>query len=198
MSGCRMSLLTGIKVGLVAVGMLCILAGARLAIPTLIQAGMGSIGLGLIVVGAEAMVTRRIKTGREGGIIAAYGGWAAVFYGIVLLWIGMALIAGAVVFFTGTEQTIVHATIRRPGSALLNLSFLLLAVSGIVLTGFVEARPAAAADRWLRALSVLLQLIPGLILLFLALALLALGLLEIVSPATFDGLGGRFLETLLL
>ena len=97
MRGCQMSLVTGIQAGLVGMGALCLVAGARLDIPTLLQAGMGSIGLGLMVIGGEAMVTRRIVRGREGGTLVAYGGWAAVFYGIVLMWIGMALIGARLI-----------------------------------------------------------------------------------------------------
>ena len=39
-------------------------------------------------------------------------------------------------------------------------------------------------------------MLPGVILLMLGLSALGLGLLEIVAPTLFDGLGGGFLEVL--
>ena len=185
-------------VGSIAAGILCIIGGDRLPSPTLLQVGLGLIGFGLIASGGEAMVTRRFVLQRWGFGNPAYRGLGAVFNGIVFVWIGLALIAVALVLFTGEEQALVRATIRRPGFALLNLSFLALAASGTELANAIDARRGSAAGWFLRALSALPQSIPGLVLLLLALALLALGLLEIVSPATFDALGGGFLEVLFL
>jgi len=193
-----MSFVTWIWVGLVVVGMLCIGGSEWLSLPLLLQAGLALIGVGLIVGGGEAMVTRRYVASRHGFRDETYRGFGAVLNGIVFVWIGVALIGFGLVLFAGAEQSFVDATIRRPGAALVNFSFLLLAVSGIVFLGPVESQLGPKAGWFLKLLQALLRSIPALILLILALALLALGLLEIVSPATFDELGGGFLEVLFL
>jgi len=193
-----MSFVKWIWIGLIVVGILCIGGSDRFSLPLLLQAGLALIGLGLIVGGGEAMVTRHFVMSRRGFADENYRGWGAVLNGIIWLWIGVALIGFALVLWAGAEQSFVDATIRRPGVALINLSFLLLAVSGITFLGSVESQLGPKANWFVKLFSALLRSIPALILLLLALAFLALGLLEVVSPATFDELGGGFLEVLFL
>jgi hypothetical protein len=74
------------------------------------------------------------------------------------------------------------------------VGFIVLTQAVIVLIGSDEfkdpARNTIIID-WL-----LLRLLPGPILVMLALALLGSGLFEIVAPNAFDALGGKYLEML--
>jgi hypothetical protein len=191
-----LSWVSWVEIALIGAGVLCLIGGNQLSSPLLSRGGLALIGLGLIVVGGEAMVTRRFALRRRRHDGQVYRGLSAILYGIVYLWIGLALVTVSLVVFPGTEQVLLQSLAERPGYALLSLSFLLVAASGIELTGRLHARSDAKTGRFLSAISTLLHSIPGLLLFLLALAIMALGVLEIVSPDTFDELGGGFLEAL--
>jgi len=193
-----MSLVSWIEIALIGLGILGMVGGNRLSSPLLSNGGLALVGIGLIVIGGDAMVTRRYVVRRRGSTDWTYYGLGAVLIGIVFVWVGVVAIAIALVLLSGTEQAFIHHTIRRPGSALLNLSFVVLAASGIVFSGSRYAGSGTGSGPLLKALLVIVHSLPGAILLLLALALLALGVLEMVSPATFDQLGGGFLEVLFL
>ena len=59
-----------------------------------------------------------------------------------------------------------------------------------------EAQSGPGDGRFLNLLATLAHVIPAMILLALGLALLGLGVLDMVAPATFDQIGGGFLKVL--
>lgn len=191
-----MTRVSWIQIGFIVLGVLLMVGGDRLGIPTLLHAGLALIGLGFIVGGGEAIVTRRYALQRRGFSDATYYGPGAVLYGIVLVWIGVWVISVAGVLFLDVGQAVFRSVIRRPGFVMVNVAVVLFASSGVILSGAIETRPGPEAGWFLRLISVVFRSIPAMVMLLLGVALLGLGALEIVAPATFDQMGGGFLELL--
>ncbi len=185
-----------IQIGTIVLGILLIVGGDRLVVPAFLYAGLALIGLGFVVAGGEAMVTRRYVLQRRGSSDATHDGLGAVFYGIILVWIGVWVISVAAVLFLDVGQDVFRSVVRRPGFVMINVAFVLFASSAVILSQTVERQPGSDAGWLVRLISVAFNSIPAIILLLLGLALLSLGALEIVAPVTFDQMGGGFLELL--
>lgn len=191
-----MSKVSWVHIGLIALGVLLMIGGDRLGILALLHGGLTLIGLGFMVGGGGAIVTRRYVLRRRGFSGAAYYGLGALLYGIILVWIGVWVISAAGVLFLDVGQAVFRAVIRRPGFVLVNVAVVVLASGGVALAGPAESQPGQNTGWFLNMISTLAHAIPALLLLVLGLALLGLGVLEITSPATFDQIGGGFLELL--
>jgi hypothetical protein len=180
----------------ILLGLLLVFGGNKLSIPILMDAGIACLGLGSIAVGWEAIFTRHIVIGRRRhGSRQSYSGIPAMMQGVQFNIIGFFLIVFAFMLYQNVDAHAVGIEIaQHPGLLLVMVGFIVLTQAVIVLIGSDEfkdpARNTIIID-WL-----LLRLLPGTILVILALALLGSGLFEIVAPNAFDALGGKYLEML--
>lgn len=185
---------SAVQITFVALGILCALGADRLSMPVLVHIGLVCFGLGGMAVGWEAIVTRQIKLGsRRTGSRQTYSGFPAVLQGIQFNLIGLFLIGAAGITYFNSGSEVAQHFIRRPGIPLLVFGLLALLQSLVMFLGYREIN---TGQGWMVTLNLISsRALPGVILLALGLGLLALGMLEIVAPATFDHLGGDFLET---
>jgi hypothetical protein len=191
-----MSKISRIHIGLIGLGVLLMVGGDRLAVPALLHAGLAVIGLGFIVGGGAAIVTRQYTLPLRKASEATYYGLGAMLYGTVLVWIGVWILSIAGILILDVGQAVFRSVIRRPGFVLVNVAFMMLASGAVVLTSLAGSQSSQGTGRFLNLIQTVFNSIPALILTVLGLALLGLGVLEIVSPATFDQMGGGFLEIL--
>lgn len=115
--------------------------------------------------------------------------------GVQFNFIGFFLIVFAFMLYQNVDTRAVGVQIgRHPGLSLVIVGFIVLTQAVIVLLGSDEFKNPARNNiiiDWF-----LLRLLPGTILVMLALALLGSGLFEIVAPNAFDAMGGKYLEML--
>ena len=175
-----------------ALALAALLAGLNLGWPRLTAIGVLGLGLAALLVGWSAITERRLMFMRSGARIPRerryfiYEGLAAVPYGIALVVLAGALITPASLHFSGTSLGGMRAVVlARPGLALAPLGLLFLFHGLGFLIGFGR-RATSFADRLWIALLHLPARLGALILLAWALALLAIGLVEIASPALFQ------------
>jgi len=188
--------LTVLAIAIGLVGVLFLFLGQRLALNILTYAGFGLMGVVAIVIGLQAIVSRQMvqisRYNRRAN--ETYVGVAAIAEGIIFIMMGFLLIGIALVAYLNSGRELFLHFVRHPGLILLifGLFLLMTAISAIV--GTVEEKEGGLFEVLLNLFAS--RLLPGLILIALATGAIALGLLEIVSPMTFDNLGGGFLEVL--
>lgn len=178
------------------VGALLLFLGQRLALDILTYAGFGVIGVVAILFGLQAAITRQmLQTSRYSRhATETYVGIAAIAQGIILIMIGLLFIGLALVAYLNSGRELFLHFVRHPGLILLIIGLFLMMTAISALVGTVEEKEGGRFEVFLNLLAS--RLLPGLILLVLAAAAIALGLLEISSPQIFDQLGGGFLEVL--
>lgn len=180
----------------ILLGLLLVFGGNKLSIPFLMDAGIVCLGLASIFVGWEAIFTRRIVIGRRRhGIRQSYSGIPAMMQGVQFNFIGFFLIVFAFMLYQNVDVHAVGIEIaQHPGLPLIVVGVIVLTQAVIVLLGSDEFKDPTRNNiivDWF-----LLRLLPGTILVMLALALLGSGLFEIVAPNVFDAIGGKYLEML--
>jgi hypothetical protein len=153
-------------------------------------------GVVAIVIGLQAIITRRIVQVSRYNRYAdeTYVGVAAMAQGFIFIMMGFLFIGIAVVAYLNSGRELFLHFVRHPGLILLIFGLFLLLTATSAVVGTVEEKEGERFEVLLNLLTS--RLLPGLILFTLAAVVLALGLLEIASPATFDQLGGGFLEVL--
>jgi hypothetical protein len=144
--------------------------------------GLGLIGIGISLLGLESIVTREaIFTYEESNNQETYTGFSAILWGACFVLIGLGVLGGVIVHVSGVSAAVVDHLGRHPGWALVYAGAIAItfAIPGII--GSHEERQSKLA---------LLGSVPGRIFwLFIAagaLCALALGVLELVTPAGFD------------
>lgn len=185
-----------VELAVFAGGVLVALAGQRLDDASLTYLGIALCGGAGVVIGLEAIIKRRVvlpsryyRYGSE-----TYLGIAAFAQGIQLILIGGFLIDMAMHAYRDTARAAFLAMVRHPGGALLTFGVLCLSAAVIAIVGYAEQ---TQAPRFVVALQAIAsRLLPGALLIALALAAFGLGVLELAAPETFDQLGGGFLEVL--
>lgn len=188
--------LTILAIAIWLVGLLLLFLGQRLAMSILTYAGFGLMGVVAIMFGLQAIITRQMvqisRYNRHAN--ETYVGVAAMAQGLILVMVGLLFIGIAVVAYRNSGRELFLHFVRHPGLVLLvfGLFLLLTAISAVI--GTVEEKEGGRFEFLMNLLTS--RLLPGLILFTLAVLAIALGLLEITSPATFDQLGGGFLEVL--
>lgn len=180
----------------ILLGLVLVFSGNKFSNPLLIDAGIACLALGSIFVGGEAIFTRRIVIGRRRhGIRQSYSGIPAMMQGVQFNFIGFFLIIFAFMLYQNVDTHAVGiAMAQHPGLPLVVVGFIVLTQAVIVLIGSDEFKDPVRNNiivDWL-----LLRLLPGTILVMLALALLGSGLFEIIAPNAFDAIGGKYLEML--
>jgi hypothetical protein len=156
-------------------------------------AALGVIGFGLtaIWIGTLAVRERRLLFIRGGSMTRReyryfiYEGVAAVPYGLAYLVGGASLVIASLWFLSGASlDQMRDAALARPSLVLIPLGAALLCYALGFLIGFVHREGSA----WSRAFGMLLDAparLGGLILLAWAVVLLAIGLVDLLSPASF-------------
>lgn len=180
---------------LLVLGLLLAFVGDRFSIPLLFPAGVGFLGLAMMAFGWEGIITRRITVGsRRHGSRRTYAGISAIFHGIQFNFLGLFIIAAAILIYFNTGRDIFLHLVRRPGLPLVLFGGLCLLQAMIA---FLRSRQERQSSGCLGILHLLASgWLPGLILTAIGLVLSALGVFETLAPARFDELGGGLLEEL--
>ena len=186
---------TTIQIILVLITILLVLAGEKLSMPILFDAGVVCLGLTSIAIGWEAILTRRIRLGwRRHGGTQTYTGLPAMLQGAQFNLIGLFLIGASFMMYFNNGREVALQIVRRPGLFLIVLGGLCLLQSVI---SFIGQQGSKDSARWVEITYLLLaRLLPGFVLLALGLALVGLGVFEVLAPTAFDKMGGGFLESL--
>ncbi len=185
-----------IQIILGVTALLLAFAGSKLSMPLLGDAAIVCFGLTSAAIGWEGIITQHMVIGsRRRGSRRTYTGIPAILQGIQFNLIGFFLIVVAIMMhFNINGRAIVLQFVRRPGLPLIVFGGLLLLQAVITLIGSLEDKEG---QRWLVTLNLLVsRLLPGGILVLLGLGAIGLGLFEIAAPATFDAMGGGFLEAI--
>jgi len=183
-------------IALAAIGALFIIAGQKFSFPLLYYLGFSVMGMVSIVIGLEAMIKRRMilpsRYSRRQS--ETYTGAAAFAYGILFILWGVFFIGVSGIAYLNTGRATFLYFVQHPGPILLLFGLTCFTTAIIALGGYEEQK---RGEKWAVALDFLTsRLLPGLILIVIALAATGLGTLEIAAPQTFDQLGGGFLEVL--
>lgn len=123
-----------------------------------------------------------------------YIGIAAVLQGIIIILLGLLLSIIAILVYFDIGRPMFLYFVHRPGSLLviIGLYFFLTAVSAII--GFVEQKQGPKWNVFLEL--IVSRILPGIVLIVIALAAISLGVIEIFAPEYFDKMGGGLLEIL--
>lgn len=184
-----------IQIVFIALGLLLVFGGNELSIPILIYAGIGCLGLAMMVIGWEGIVTRRmVLRRRRGSYRATYTGVPAIFQGVQFNFIGLFLLAVALMMYFNNGREIFLQMVRRPGLMLVLLGGLCLLQAAINFAGAWQMRQGSQGVFTSALIAV--SMLPVLILVMIGLALGTLGLFETVAPVRFDEMGGALLEQL--
>ena len=191
---------TTIQIIMGVIALLLVWGSEKLSMPILGNLGISCLGLTSVAIGWEGIITRRLVLGRRrSGNRQTYTGLPAVLQGVQFNLMGLFLIGASLMMyldehdqFSGRQFFLQF--VRRPGLPLLVFGGLLLMQAAIALIGSHEIKQG---PRWVVIMNLLIsRLLPGGILVVLGLGALWLGTVEIMSPDTFDKMGGGFLEVL--
>jgi hypothetical protein len=168
-----------------------LLGGFALGWPRVAALGLVAFGLTAVWIGMLAVRERRLMFIRGGITVLReyryfiYEGAAAVFYGAAYMVGGAYVVALTLGFLAGASlEGIRGRLLARPSLLLVPVGTALLCYASGFLIGFTHRE----GSRWSRAFGVLIDAparLGGLALLAWALAMLAIGFLDLVSPASF-------------
>ncbi len=177
-------------------GVLLALAGDNLSQHLLLYSGIGLFGMAAIILGLDGIINRRVvlPSRYHRRLSETYVGIAAFAWGVLFIIWGSFFIGVSALAYHDTGRSLFLHFVRRPGIPLLIFALTCCMTAVYALVGSVEEKQG---PRWELLLNLIAsRLLPGLILIGIALGAAGLGLLEIVAPAAFDNLGGGFLEVL--
>jgi hypothetical protein len=119
---------------------------------------------------------------------------AAVLQGILIILLGLFISIIAILVYFQIGQSIFLYFVRHPGIVLIiiGLYSLLTALSTII--GYVEQQHGPKWNVFLEL--IISRMMPGIILIVIALLSISLGVIEIAAPEYFDKMGGGLLEIL--
>ena len=173
-------------------GLLLLIAAQRFSRPALIGPGLLLFAVGSLAAAADAFRTRYVhERSTVGPESVVYEGSAAALFGIVLLVAAIALATAGLAFTLDAEHALYRFLLARPGAALIAAGTALAAAGG---AGVLGAREWRGSSR--RLLANLPQRIGAAMVLLAGLALLAIGVFEVVAPAAVDGAFDNLLEPL--
>jgi hypothetical protein len=149
----------------------------------LANVGFLVLGAGAMIGGLETMITRRIHMTPEHGHGHLYQGLAAGGVGLSFVALGFGLALFGYTGAAGAERAFFALLLRRPGLVLLPVGLFLFGGGLAVVIGATQGRRSGL----LRVIAIL-DRAPGVVLLLMGTAALAVGALELLSPALFDGI----------
>jgi len=174
-----------------AVSSAVLLIGFNLGSPPGMAIGVIGLGLSAIWIGGLAIKERRLMFIRGGTMTRReyryfiYEGFAAIPYGLAYVVGGACLITLAVLFLNGTSvERMREVALVRPSLGLIPLGAVLLSYGLGFLIGFVHR----SGSWWQRAFGMLIDAparLGGVILIGWAVAALAVGMVEWLTPALF-------------
>ena len=173
-------------------GALSLIGGDRLAIPFLSQLGVLMLGGAFIGLGLDSIVTRSHTTG-SGGRYAAdiYAGIHSVLWGGAFILIGIGVWVVGAIWSLGLGQATVDFLKRRPGLMITYMGLVFLLI-GLAQTG-----------RWRRFIwrgphpvVMLPRRIGGALLAVVSVAIIAVGMFEVLFPSAFDAICLRLWEAI--
>ncbi len=154
--------------------------------------GLGLLGLGVIISGVDSILTREaIFQYEETTTTDTYTGFSAVVWGICFVLIGLAILGASVTHGLGVDKLVLASITQHPGLALVYGSGVAFtfAIPGII--GSHEQRRSKLA---------LFVSLPGrffwLLILMAAIAMLLLGVLDLIAPSFVAALV-QYLKSLL-
>lgn len=167
------------------------LAGFHFGRPAWLMLGLAGLGAMALAVGLLAARERRLlffarSFMRRDARFVVYEGAAAVPFGLALAWVGLCVLALVIASAAGVAPTrLREALLARPSLALVPLG-LWFALTGLGLVIGFAGRHAAPARGALHALNDLTTRLAGAMVATIGLALLAAGVVDAVSPSSFD------------
>lgn len=170
--------------------------GDNLSKPLLLYSGIALFGVAAIILGLDGMINRRmvLPSRYHRRLSETYLGIAAIAWGVLFIIWGSFFIAVSFLAYNDTGRSVFLHFVRRPGLPLLIFALTCGMTAIHALVGSVEEKQGPRWELFLNLIAS--RLLPGLILIGITLGAAGLGLLEIFAPATFDNLGGGFLEVL--
>jgi len=123
-----------------------------------------------------------------------YLGFAAVLQGVLIIFVGLFLCSVAVINYLNIGESVFLYLVRHPGIPLVLFGIYCLATAGTAIIGYVEQKQGPKWNVFLELIAS--RLLPGIILMVIALIAISLGVIEIAAPEYFDKMGGGFLEIL--
>ena len=170
----------------------------QLSNPLFLTAAFSCVGLIALMKGVKAIFTRHveIRRGRRrySAYVETYTGLAATLKGAQYMLLGFLLLGWPLLIGIDRHSDIFLQFVRRPGLPLIVFGMLCLLQAVIALLGTEQSK--RGTDTAVLVSLVLERLYPGIPLLILGVALIGLGMFEIVAPAAFDAHGGAFFESL--
>ncbi len=170
----------------IVAGILAVAAGERYALPFLVTPGVFLIGLGIAAAGLEAIFSREVGFSvaeEHGSYRETFGGLAAILWGVFFLVWGVGILVFAAARLFGLGELVAAFLKERPGAVILGGALGGLGLGSALALGSTEERHSFWA-----LLGSLPRRLFGIALILLALLGMALGLLEVLAPAAFDGL----------
>ena len=144
------------------------------------------IGLGLVAVGLESLRRRFFDMGVDPGSPMSssrfvFRGPGAVSWGVMCVTLGLGMIAVAAVVLLGLVDAAERLVAERPGIVIAPLGLVFLGAAGGWLWGEEQMNSS-----FLMVLATLPQRLGALVTVLFSLAVLGVGLFELVAPAAFD------------
>ena len=183
-----------IAVGFIAC--LLIFIGSQFSRSALYYGGTACFGATWMLLGFDGAINRRVvlPSRYRHGRSETYLSMAAVAWGVLLLLWGLFFIGVSFLAYTATGRSAFLYFVRRPGAPLLLFALTCGMTAVHAIMGSVEEKQG---PRWELTLNLIAsRLLPGLMLVAIALGAASLGLLEVFAPESFDQMGGGFLEVL--
>ena len=171
-----------IALGLIVLGIAALSAGDRLEMQWLLDVGIALFGGAFLAAGVDAFVTRRVSFPFGSTGSTTYLGFSAICWGVVFTEYGLVGVAMAAVHFLGAEPAAIDLFRERPGVLFIAVG-LMFACFGSVALFDRQTGPRNIFTSVVGTCVRLFALIP----VFLGIALIAIGAVEIVAPAVFDG-----------
>lgn len=123
-----------------------------------------------------------------------YLGAAAILQGVLIILVGIFLCSISVIDYFNLGESVFSYLVRHPGIPLVLFGIYCLATAGTAIIGYFEQKQG---PKWNVILELFTsRLLPGIILIVIALIAISLGVIEITAPEYFDKLGGGLLEML--
>jgi hypothetical protein len=165
-----------------------IFVGNTLAWARLQAVGVVLLGLGLAVVGIDSIRSRYHEEGVSPGRITSssrfvFHGPGAISWGFLCVAVGLAMVTIAAVVLLGLTHAAERLVGERPGLVIAPLGFIFLCSAGGWLWGEEQMNSSP-----LMFLATLPHRLGALVAVLFSLAVLAVGVFELVAPAAFDQL----------
>ncbi len=185
-----------LELAIFLIGVLFLFLGQRFSLPVLTYASFSLMGATAIVIGLEAIIRRRIVLGTRYNRYdeRTYVGVAAIAQGILFIFMGLFFIGVAYAAYLNSGRNVFLHFVRHPGLPFIAIGLFCLTTAIVAMIGSVEDKEG---PRWVVLLGLFTsRLLPGLILVAIAVGAIGLGLFEMTAPQAFDQMGGGFLEVL--